>query len=131
MNGNLPDGWEWTTIGNVAETTSGGTPLRSHIEFYGGKIPWIKSGEFRDGIIRDAEETITDLGLKNSSAKLFPKNTVLVALYGATVGRTAILGLDATSNQAVCGIRPAIILLSRNICFTGYNHNDKTLSIKA
>ena len=106
INGNLPDGWTWTTIGNVADTTSGGTPLRSHPEYYGGNIPWLKSGELRDGIIRDAEETITDAGLKNSSAKYFSKDTVVVALYGATVGRTGILGFDATTNQAICGISP-------------------------
>jgi len=106
LNGNLPDGWTLTTIGDIADTTSGGTPLRSHPEYYGGGIPWVKSGELREGVIRDVEETITELGLKNSSAKMFPKDTVVVALYGATVGRTGILGLDATSNQAVCGIFP-------------------------
>ena len=106
IEGNLPDGWTMTTIGNVADTTSGGTPLRNHMEYFDGKIPWIKSGELRDEIIRDAEETITDVGLKNSSAKLFSKDTVLVALYGTTVGRTGILGIDAASNQAVCGITP-------------------------
>jgi type I restriction enzyme S subunit len=106
VNGNLPDGWEWKKIADIADTTSGGTPLRSHPEYYGGKIPWAKSGELRDGIIREVEETITEAGLKNSSAKLFSKDTVVVALYGATVGRTGILGIDATSNQAVCGIFP-------------------------
>lgn len=106
VNGNLPDGWEWKKIAEIADTTSGGTPLRSHSEYYGGKIPWAKSGELRDGIIREVEETITEAGLKNSSAKLFPRDTVVVALYGATVGRTGILGIDAASNQAVCGIFP-------------------------
>jgi type I restriction enzyme, S subunit len=106
VNGELPSGWEWKKIEEIADTTSGGTPLRSHAEYYGGNIPWAKSGELRDGIIREVEETITEAGLKNSSAKLFPKDTVVVALYGATVGRTGILGIDATTNQAVCGIFP-------------------------
>src|SRR5215211_395607 len=102
----LPYGWAWKKIEEIADTTSGGTPLRSHAEYYGGNIPWVKSGELRDGIIQEVDETITEAGLKNSSAKLFPKDTVVVALYGATVGRTGILGIDATTNQAVCGIFP-------------------------
>jgi type I restriction enzyme, S subunit len=109
-NGNgqrpLPDGWKWTTIGEVAKTTSGGTPLRKHPEYYGGSIPWVKSGELGDSIVTSVEETITEEGLRNSSAKVFPKGTALVALYGATVGKTGILGLDAASNQAVCAIFP-------------------------
>jgi type I restriction enzyme, S subunit len=106
VNGKLPDGWAWKKIEEIADTTSGGTPLRSRVEYYGGNIPWVKSGELPDGIIREVEEKITEAGLKNSSAKLFPKDTVVVALYGATVGRTGILGIDATTNQAVCGIFP-------------------------
>jgi type I restriction enzyme, S subunit len=109
-NGNgkrpLPDGWKWTTIGEVAKTTSGGTPLRKHPEYYGGSIPWVKSGELGDSIVTSVEETITEVGLRNSSAKVFPKGTALVALYGATVGKTGILGLDAATNQAVCAIFP-------------------------
>ncbi|MBM4467579.1 MAG: hypothetical protein FJ014_18830 [Chloroflexi bacterium] len=102
----LPKEWAWTTIGEVAETTSGGTPLRNHPEYYHGTIPWIKSGELEDNIISDAEEFITGEGLKNSSAKVFPKGTALVALYGATVGKTGILGIDAATNQAVCAVFP-------------------------
>ena len=105
-NLNLPPGWVWKMIGEIADTTSGGTPLRSHIEYYGGNIPWIKSGELRDGIIRKSDETITELGFTSSSAKLFPKGTVVVALYGATVGKTGILDIEASSNQAVCAIFP-------------------------
>jgi type I restriction enzyme, S subunit len=102
----LPDGWKWTTIGEVAKTTSGGTPLRKHPEYYGGSIPWVKSGELGDSIVTSVEETITEEGLRNSSAKVFPKGTALVALYGATVGKTGILGLDAATNQAVCAVFP-------------------------
>lgn len=110
MNGNeerpLPDGWTWTKIGEVAKTTSGGTPSRKRPEYYGGSIPWVKSGELGDSIVTSVGETITEVGLKNSSAKIFPAGTALVALYGATVGKTAILGIDAATNQAVCGIFP-------------------------
>ena len=94
------------TLKDVAETTSGGTPVRSVSEYYGGRIPWIKSGELNDGFIEMTDEFITDEGLRNSSAKIFPKGTLLVALYGATVGKTGILKIDAASNQAVCSVIP-------------------------
>ena len=101
----LPEGWVWTTIGEVADTTSGGTPSRKHSEYYtDGTIPWVKSGELEDNTIFQVEERITEEALQKSSAKIFPANTPLVALYGATVGRTGILGIDAATNQAVCAI---------------------------
>lgn len=98
------------TIKEIAETTSGGTPLRSNRDFYEGEIPWIKSGELNDGYLEMAEEYITQLGLKNSSAKIFPKGTLLLAMYGATVGKTGILSIDAATNQAVCAIFPKEII---------------------
>jgi type I restriction enzyme S subunit len=104
--GKTPASWEVVKIEDVAETSSGGTPNRSKKEYYGGSMPWVKSGELRDNIIYDTEEKITENGLKNSSAKLFPRGTLLVAMYGATVGKTGILGMDATTNQAICAILP-------------------------
>jgi type I restriction enzyme S subunit len=104
--GKIPKDWPVVSIGDVAETTSGGTPSRAKKEYYGGSIPWVKSGELKDNIIDYTEETVTDEGLRNSSAKLFQKGTLLVALYGATVGKTGILGIDATTNQAICAIMP-------------------------
>ncbi len=106
MQGALPPGWVWTTLGAVANTTSGGTPSRKQDEYYGGDIPWIKSGELRDGLINEAEEFITQAGLDSSNAKLIPAGTTLVALYGATVGRTGILNIDAATNQAICAVFP-------------------------
>lgn len=102
----LPQSWAVATLREIAETSSGGTPSRARPDFYGGSIPWVKSGELNDGIVRSTEEAITNEGLKNSSAKLFPSGTLCVALYGATVGRVGLLGLDAATNQAVCGIKP-------------------------
>jgi type I restriction enzyme, S subunit len=93
-------------ISEIAETTSGGTPLRNNPEFYNGEIGWIKSGELNDGIISKVEEKITELGLKNSSAKLFPKDTLLIAMYGATTGKVGILDIEASTNQAVCAVFP-------------------------
>jgi type I restriction enzyme M protein len=98
---------EIVRLGDVCETSSGGTPLRSKTEFYeGGTIPWVKSGEVAQGKVTATEEKITELGLKQSSAKLFPINTVLVAMYGATAGEVGILKIPATTNQAVCGVFP-------------------------
>lgn len=100
----VPYGWVWTTINQICFTSSGGTPLRSKKEYYGNEIPWVKSGELKDTIINNTEEMITKIGLDNSSAKIFPKGTVLVAMYGANVGKTGILGIDAATNQAVCAM---------------------------
>jgi len=91
----------------VCETTSGGTPLKSKSEYYeNGTVPWLKSGEVDQGLIYKSEEKITEAGLKNSSAKMFPKDTVLVAMYGATAGKVGLLKFEASTNQAVCGILP-------------------------
>jgi type I restriction enzyme S subunit len=103
---NLEKKYPHKKISEVAETTSGGTPLRSNTDFYGGNIPWLKSGELKDGLIESAEEYITEIGLKNSSAKLLPENTLLLAMYGATAGRTGITKIKAATNQAICAIFP-------------------------
>lgn len=95
-------------IDDIADTTSGGTPNRGMPEYYNGDIPWVKSGELKDGVITTCDEYITEAGLKNSSAKLFPKGTLLVAMYGANIGKTGILDFDATTNQAVCAIFPKV-----------------------
>ena len=100
----LPKGWVWTKIGEIAYTTSGGTPSRKIKAYFNGNIPWLKSGELKDSFIYNSEETISEEALKNSSAKIFPINTILIALYGATVGRLGILKIEASTNQAICGI---------------------------
>lgn len=100
----LPKDWQIKTLGEVCETTSGGTPSRGNASYYNGTIPWVKSGELNKGVIYDTEEKITEEAIKNSSAKIFPKGTLLIALYGATIGKLAFLGVDAATNQAVCGI---------------------------
>jgi type I restriction enzyme S subunit len=104
-------------LNDVADTTSGGTPSRRVSSYYGGDIPWIKSGELNDGVIEQAEEFITEEGLKNSSTKIYPKGTLVIALYGATVGKTGILGIDAASNQAVCAVTPKTSEVSTNFLF--------------
>jgi type I restriction enzyme M protein len=101
-----PD-WPMVTIGEVCETSSGGTPSSGKAAYYeGGKIPWLRSGEVAQGEVFHSELFITAEGLKNSSAKMFRPNTVLVAMYGATAGEVGILRFDACTNQAICGITP-------------------------
>jgi type I restriction enzyme, S subunit len=103
----LPSSWNVMGLGDICKTTSGGTPSRTRSDYYGGSIPWVKSGELCDGIVYGIEETISEEGLKNSSAKIFKKGSLLIALYGATVGKLGILSRDAATNQAVCGIFPS------------------------
>jgi type I restriction enzyme S subunit len=100
----LPGGWVWTRLGEICFTTSGGTPSRKNEKYFDGNIPWLKSGELNNGTIISAEESITEDAIKNSSTKIIPKGTLLIALYGATVGKLGILGIDAAINQAVCAI---------------------------
>jgi type I restriction enzyme, S subunit len=107
-------------IGDIALVTSGGTPSRDNPTYWGGAIPWIKTGELIDGDVIETEEHITEEGMKNSSARLFPSETILVALYGQgqTRGRTARLMIEATTNQACCAILPTPDILESR--FTQY-----------
>lgn len=99
--------WEVIRLGDICDTSSGGTPSRNHPEYFeNGSIPWIKSGEISKGYITASEEHITEEALQLSSAKLFPVDTVLVAMYGGTIGEVGILKIPACTNQAVCGILP-------------------------
>ncbi|MXV50109.1 hypothetical protein GS399_03935 [Pedobacter sp. HMF7647] len=101
----IPENWVWCRLGEIADSTSGGTPDRSNTTYWKGNISWLKSGELTDSfILNESEEKITEEGFKNSSTKLFPKGTLLIALYGATAGKLGILNFESTTNQAVCGI---------------------------
>ena len=95
------------SIGSLFDTTSGGTPSRTKSSYYdGGSIPWLTSSEVGQGLIKKTESFITEEGLKNSSAKWVPKYSVVVAMYGATVGKVGLLEIPCTTNQAVCSILP-------------------------
>ena len=87
-------------ISDICKIGSGGTPTRSNKKYYSGNIPWIKTGELSNDIVVDSEEKITQEALENSSAKLYPANCIIMAMYGATIGKTAKLGIAATTNQA-------------------------------
>lgn len=96
----LPLNWVETKLGTIAEWASGGTPSRKIKAFYEGDIPWIKTGDLNDETVKNVKEYLSEEGIKNSSAKIFPKGSVVVAMYGATIGKTGILGMDASTNQA-------------------------------
>jgi type I restriction enzyme, S subunit len=98
----LPEGWFRTTLDNVANWGSGGTPSRKEPAYYNGKIPWVKTGDLGPKALYTPSEYITELGIQNSSAKIFPKGSVAMAMYGATIGKTSILEVDAATNQACC-----------------------------
>jgi type I restriction enzyme M protein len=104
---NVDKSWEMVELGEVSETSAGGTPLKERREYYtDGKVPWLRSGEVSQGFIHKSDLFITGEGLRNSSAKVFPINTVLVAMYGATAGQVGLLKFEAATNQAICGILP-------------------------
>lgn len=102
----LPHGWEWVRLNDLGEWGAGATPKRGNSEFYGGDIPWFKSGELTADYISESEETVTETALVQTSLRYNKVGDVLVAMYGATIGKTAILDVRATTNQAVCACTP-------------------------
>jgi type I restriction enzyme S subunit len=102
----VPEGWDKGYVSDFYDTSSGGTPSRKKQEYFTGEIPWVKTQELSNGFITQADENITEMALANSSAKLFPERTVLIALYGATVGELGILAMPAATNQACCAVMP-------------------------
>ena len=98
----LPKGWVWTTLGEIGSWQSGATPSRMNKDYYGGNIPWLKTGDLNDGTIIYIPEYITQRALEETSVRLNPKGSVLIAMYGATIGKIGILSFPATTNQACC-----------------------------
>ena len=98
-------------LGEIFEIGSGGTPSKKHPEYYDpeyydGNIPWVKTGDLKDEYLYSVEDCISEEGLNNSSAKMYPSGTVLIAMYGATIGATSILKFDACTNQACAAFKP-------------------------
>ena len=100
--GKLPKGWCETLLGNIGHWQSGATPSRLRKDYYNGDIPWLKTGDLNDSVIKSIPETITRKALEETSVKLNPTGSVLIAMYGATIGKIGILALPATTNQACC-----------------------------
>ena len=106
----IPENWCWTYLSCVAQWGSGGTPSRKILAYYDGEISWIKTGELNDELIYESEEHISSEAIANSSAKLFPIHTVIIAMYGATIGKVGILEIEAATNQAcACAVSSTAI----------------------
>ncbi len=113
----LPEGWYEVPLGDIANWGSGGTPSRKNESFYQGSIPWIKTGELGPRYIYDSEEKISADAIQNSSAKIFPKGSIAIAMYGATIGKTSIFGIDAATNQACAVAYPYESILFKNFLY--------------
>ncbi|MCW8335307.1 restriction endonuclease subunit S [Vibrio paucivorans] len=102
----VPNGWKKGIVNDIAKVTSGGTPSRNKDSYWNGHIPWVTTSEVKFGVITDTEQKITQEGLDNSSAKLFPEDTILMAMYGQgkTRGQVAKLGIEASTNQACAAL---------------------------
>ena len=113
-----PD-WAEVSVGDIASIRSGGTPDRSNDSYWGGNIPWVKTGQIDFNVIDSADEFITQAGMENSAARLFPAGTILMAMYGqgVTRGRVAILGIEATTNQACAAIEVTSDSADRNFLY--------------
>jgi type I restriction enzyme, S subunit len=117
----IPENWCWTRLGEIGDWGAGATPDRKNPDFYSGSIRWLKSGELNDGYVSDSEEKITELALQKCSLRLNQVDDVLIAMYGATIGKVAILKTVATTNQAVCACT----------CFAGFYNKYLCLLLKA
>ncbi|MDW0647080.1 restriction endonuclease subunit S, partial [Mannheimia haemolytica] len=102
----IPQNWIWVRLGEVGDWSSGATPNRHNPEYYNGTIPWLKTGDLNNGIISSIPEFITDKALQECSVRLNPVGSVLIAMYGATIGKLGILKIAATTNQACCACIP-------------------------
>lgn len=102
----IPDSWEWVRLGNIGDWGAGATPSRQHPEYYGGDVLWLKTGDLNDGVIQDTSEKITEAGVANSSVKVNQPGNILIAMYGATIGKLGIVGKTLVTNQACCGCTP-------------------------
>ena len=102
----IPDSWCWARLGSVGDWGAGATPARTNSQYYCGNIPWLKTGELNNDTVYDSEEHITDEALQNCSLRYCHIGDVLIAMYGATIGKLAIAGVPLTTNQACCACTP-------------------------
>ncbi len=113
----IPESWRWTTLGRIGSWGSGATPSRTKPEYYDGTIPWLKTGDLNDGYISDVPEKITELALSQTSVRLNPVGSVLMAMYGATIGKLGIITVPMTTNQACCACAPYEGIYNRYLFF--------------
>ena len=105
----IPDSWSWVRMGQIGDWGAGSTPQRSNSDYYGGNILWLKTGELNNSIVYDTEEKITQKAFQDCSLRMNKIGDVLIAMYGATIGKLAIVGKDLTTNQACCGCTPHVV----------------------
>ena len=101
-----PESWKWVRLGSVGSWSAGATPPRTNVDYYNGNIPWLKTGDLNDGYISTVPESISELALEKTSVRLNPAGSVLMAMYGATIGKLGILNVPMTTNQACCACIP-------------------------
>lgn len=113
----IPESWEWVRIGDIGSWSAGATPSRSNPKYYGGDIPWLKTGDLNDGYIMEVPEFISEEALEKTSVRLNPIGSVLMAMYGATIGKLGILNIEATTNQACCACIPYSIIYNKYLFY--------------
>ncbi len=102
----IPTGWEWCRMGSIGDWGAGATPAKGNPDYYGGSILWLRTGELNNGIVYDSEIKVTDKALQECSLRMNRIGDVLIAMYGATIGKVAIVGKELTTNQACCACTP-------------------------
>ena len=105
----IPNSWTWARMGQIGDWGAGSTPQRSNQDYYNGNILWLKTGELNNGIVYDTEEKITQSAFQDCSLRMNKNGDVLIAMYGATIGKLAIVGKELTTNQACCGCTPYVV----------------------
>ena len=102
----LPKGWEWCRMGSIGEWGAGATPAKGNPDYYNGSILWLRTGELNNDVVYDTEIKITEKALRECSLRLNKVGDVMIAMYGATIGKVAIVGSEMTTNQACCACTP-------------------------
>lgn len=113
----IPESWEWMRVGEVGSWSAGATPSRQHPVYYEGNIPWLKTGDLNDGYIVDIPEFVGEIALEKTSLRLNPIGSVLMAMYGATIGKLGILEIEATTNQACCACIPYSCVMNKYLFY--------------
>ena len=102
----IPQGWEWCRMGSIGDWGAGATPTKGNPDYYGGSILWLRTGELNNGVVYDSEIKVTEKALQECSLRMNRIGDVLIAMYGATIGKVAIVGKELTTNQACCACTP-------------------------
>ena len=121
----VPEGWVWLYLNTVGTWQSGSTPSRVVKDYYGGSVPWLKTGDLNDGYIVEIPEKITNRALEETSIKINPEGSVLIAMYGATIGKVGILTFPATTNQACCACSDLVGVINRYLFYFLISHKEE------